>query len=519
MMVENIVIVGGGSAGWLTAAALCRYFTDKKITLIESKTIPIIGVGESTTATMKHFINGHLKIKDEDFMSGVNAIYKCAVKFNDFYHVNDEGYFYPFGQPFLNDSKIPAMGVWDIVKHYYPDLPKDDFTKSLFPASALFTKNKIDENLNGEFDNYNFQIDTGYHLDATKLGDYLKNNYCLERGLNHIIANVVEINENENGIESLILDNGSVIKGDLFIDCSGFRSILLGQKMKPEYVDLSSKLPNNRAWATPIKYKDVYKEMIPYTQSTALANGWAWYTPIANRIGNGYAYCDKYVTKEQALEEFKDYLLSDKVPIKLTKDEVDALPFFEIKMSAGYFKESMVKNVVGIGLSAGFLEPLEGTGLYFVTEPLLQLIKILQRRGINQFIIDAFNQYMEEQFNDWGNTLALFYAQSIRDDSDYWKEIKSKKFSFKHYERIAKDHGAQLNDAYSHIARGCDFAMDVDPVVIDRWQLYANNQFNYEDYARQLKNIFDERKSKWHCSSLSKLHIYDYLKKRGIIKQ
>ena len=517
MKIDNIVIVGGGSAGWLSAAVLCRYFPKKKITLIESKNIPIIGVGESTTAMMKHFINAHLNISDEEFMKGVDAIYKSAVKFEDSYFKGDKGYFYPFGSPFLNNSKIPGTGTWDVVKHFYPEIDNNDFVRSFFPASALFTNNKINTNLNGEFDNYNFRLDTGYHLDATKLGNYLKNSYCLPQGVHHIQADVIQINDSSNGIDNLILDDGQKIKADLFIDCTGFKSILLKDKMKPEFVDLSYKLPNNRAWATPIKYKDVYKEMIPYTKSTALKNGWAWYTPIASRIGNGYAYCDKFTTKEEALEEFKEYLLSDMVPINLTKEEVEKLPFFELQMKAGYYKESMVKNVVGIGLSAGFLEPLEGTGLYFVTEPLLQLVKILQRKGINQFIIDAFNNHIEEQFVSWANTLALFYAQSIRDDSDYWKEIKNKKFGFTNFERITKDHGAQHNDAYSFIARGCEFAMDVDEATIDRWQLYDGLDMDYKSYAEYLKNIFKERKNKWDSHALTSLHIYDYLKNKGII--
>jgi tryptophan halogenase len=517
MKVDSIVIVGGGSAGWLSAAALCRYFPKKQITLIESKNIPIIGVGESTTAMMKHFINAHLKISDDEFMKGVNAIYKCAVKFENFYFNGDGGYFYPFGSPFLNNSKIPGMGTWDIVKYFNPEIDRNDFVRSFFPSSALFTKNKINTNLSGEFDNYNFQLDTGYHLDATQLGNYLKNNYCLARGVSHIQADVVEINDSDAGIDSLILDDGRIINADLFIDCTGFKSLLLKEKMKPEYMDLSHKLPNNRAWATPIKYKDVYKEMIPYTKSTALKHGWAWYTPIANRIGNGYAYCDKFTTREQALEEFKEYLLSDSVPIRLTKDEVDSLPFFELQMKAGYYKESMIKNVVGIGLSAGFLEPLEGTGLYFVTEPLLQLVKILQRKGINQFIKDAFNKHLEEQFIDWSDTLALFYAQSIRDDSEYWKEIKNKKFNFKNFERITKDHGAQYNDAYSFIARGCDFAMDVDEATMDRWILHGGDNINYEAYAKSLKDTFKERKDKWDFNAANSLHIYDYLKNKGIV--
>ena len=326
---NKIVIVGGGSSGWLSAATLIRYCPELEIILVESKNIPTIGVGESTTAMMKQFINNHLGISDEDFVPGVDAIYKMSVKFTDFYYEGDKGFHYPFGSPDLNNLDF-GVESWDIVKAYNPEISRQDFTKSFFSTYKLFENNKIDDNLNGQFGNYNIKTDRGYHLDANKLGIWLKDNYCLPKGVNHIYADVMDVISNDNGVSGLRLSNNTVLEADFFIDCSGFKSILLSKVMKSKFIDLSHELPNNRAWATPIQYKDKEKEMIPYTNCTALKNGWAWYTPIWSRIGNGYAYCDKFVTPEEALAEFKEYLLSDKTPLNLSKKEVDSLPFFVI---------------------------------------------------------------------------------------------------------------------------------------------------------------------------------------------
>ncbi len=537
MSKNKIVIVGGGSAGWMTAAAMIRYFPNKQITLVESANIPTIGVGESTTAAMRHFIRSHLKIEDVDFMPGADAIFKLSVKFNDFYHLNDGGFHYPFGKPLLENLGNSGIEAWDIVKYYNKDLPKDDFTQSYFPAYELFTNNKVSENKNGEFGNFNFLTDVGYHLDANKLGVFLRDKYCIPRGVTNTIGEVSNVNLNSKGfVQSLELSDGSIIEGDLFIDCTGFRSVLLGKTMQSKFIDLSHKLPNNRAWATPIQYKDVYKEMTPFTTSTALKNGWAWYTPIASRIGNGYAYCDKFTTPEAALDEFKEYLASDKVPIKLSKEEIDKLPFFEIKMQAGYRQEAWIKNVVGIGLSQGFLEPLEGTGLFFIIESILQLVKLLGRKDVNQLMIDAYNLNMKGMSESWADILSVLYAQTIREDSDYWFDIKYKKFeldlldidkltsyvSFKtNLSRITHDHSSQWTnyDAYTAFAHGCDFTFDVDDQIMDRWSLWDNKLVNYKELSKQFKSVFEQRKHKWSAESRKEMHVYDYMKKNNLIRK
>lgn len=532
-MNNDIVIVGGGSAGWLAASTLKRYFPDKKITLIESKKIPVIGVGESTTAAMKQFINAHLKISDEDFMKGTDAIYKMSVKFNDFYYVNDGGFHYPFGNPYLKDIEWLGIESWDLVKTFNKNLDKNDFIASLFPAYFLFTENKMNDNHDQMLDNFDPLTDLGYHLDARKLGIWLRDHYCLPRGVEHIIADVNDIIADEDGIKFLILDSDQKIQSKFYVDCTGFASVLL-KKLNSTYVDLSTKLINNRAWATPINYKNIQNEMIPYTSSTALANGWAWYTPIASRIGNGYCYCDNFVDPEQALNEFKNYLLSEKVPIKLSTSEVDNLPFFELKMNAGYYKDSMIKNVVGIGLSAGFLEPLEGTGLFFITDSLLQLVKVLKRKDLNQWTIDSYNLYHRELFELWTDVLSMIYAQTIRNDSDYWKHIKNKKIDrelvdtpwktnfhgMKEYRhRFINDHGSLINvfDAYNAIIHGCDLSVDIDDFVIDRWQLWDRKNVDYRQLSLTYKDIFNERKNKWKNVSNRSEHIYKYLKSRNLI--
>lgn len=531
MKIDTIVILGGGSAGWLSAANFVRYFPDKKIKLVESDRIPTIGVGESTTAMMKYFINGNLKIRDEDFLKGVDGFYKMSVKFNDFYKLNDLGYHYPLATPYIDQLEDMGIQAWDLVRYFYNITDRNDYVSSFYPSYELFTRNKLDYNRYGQFDNFDLDLHSGYHLDANKLGKWLKDNYCLPKGLKHIVGDFSHAETNDKGVKCLVLSDGTKINGDLFVDCSGFRSLLLSGVTGSQYVDVSNKLSNNRAWATPIKYQDRYIEMTPYTTCTALKNGWAWYTPIASRIGNGYSYSDRYIDKDQALEEFKDYLSSDKIPRKLSRKEIDCLPFFELKMQAGYYNENMIGNVVGIGLSAGFLEPLEGTGLLFVTEALLTLNKILYNDRLNQFMVDSFNLYMKEYYETWIDTLCSFYFQTNREDSEYWKEIKYKRvddklldneyhtdyYNIKKYcPRLLIPGSNGFNDAFSAVSRGCDFSFSINESTVDSMSV-LNKQINYQSLADNFKVIFDQRKSKWRSAANNSKHVLDFMLENNLI--
>lgn len=532
----KIVVVGGGSSGWLTAAGLIRTFPNYEICVVESKTIPTIGVGESTTTVVNLFIRDILGIDENEFLRNVDGIYKMAVRFNNFSRTG-ETYYYPFGLPVVRpDIKMLS---WDIVQYCNKHLTNEDMLKLTFPAAHLFLANKIDKNKNNEFNGFDFQKHLGYHFDANKVGAYLRDSYCIPRKVKLIQANVVDVNFMDNKVESLTLDDGSKLTGDLFVDCTGYRSILLGQKMKPKFIDISHKLFNNRAWATPIKYRDKYKEMQPYTTATAIENGWCWYTPIGSRIGNGYAYSDKYVTPEKALDEFKNYILNSN-NYSLTKQEVDELPFFQVPMKTGFYEESMVKNVVAIGLSSGFLEPLEGTGLHFIIWELFTLFRIIEKGLPNQFLIDTFNLSIKKMYQTWTDGLTSVYLFSGKTDTEYWKDIFNLKttdlnlLAQPHYSGLHESSNRILSweghnhtyDLFNATLRGTGFINqinDVDIISTSRGVSFHHQPYSWASdihkESQEILRVFMKNKAQWELNAQKALHIYDFLKQNNAIKE
>jgi hypothetical protein len=424
--INTIVIVGGGSAGWMSAATMISAFPEKNITVIESKDVPIVGVGESTLGGIRNWTQ-FIGLEEDSFFKTTDASYKLSIKFTDFYKKDAGSFHYPFGNP-LGAVDTNPISDWHIKKYFYPDTPTEDFVNCLFPSAALFENNKYSSNRSGEFDNFDPSNDVAYHFDATKFGIWLKDYVCTPRGVNHIIGTVKNIKTNHDGIEKLILESGEEVTADLYIDCTGWKSILLAGALAEPFVSFSDMLPNNKAWATQVPYKDRSIELEGYTNCTARENGWCWNIPLWSRLGTGYVYSDKFVTKEKALEEFKQYLMSDKMIISRSRDEVDSLKFREIDMRVGIHERTFVKNVVAIGLSAGFIEPLESNGLFSVHEFLFKLVDILQRGDISQFDRDMYNISVRDLFTNFAKFVALHYALSHRDDTEYWRTCKNKSF-------------------------------------------------------------------------------------------
>jgi tryptophan halogenase len=423
---NNIVIVGGGSAGWMSAALLKKFFPEKNITLVESPNIPTIGVGESTLGRIKNFC-AMLEIDEKDFMSFTDASYKMSIKFTDFYE-KDGGYFhYPFGNPVLDND--PNMRNWMFKKALYPDTDVKDFVNTYFPHAALFEKNKFSLNTNRKFKNFNPTTDVAYHFDAVKFGLWLKEKYCIPRGVTNILGTINNITQNNNGIEYLELDTGEKITADLFIDCSGFRSLLLGNALNVPFTSYADILPNNKAWACQIPYIDKEKEIEPFTNCTAIGNGWCWNTPLWSRIGTGYVYSDQFISDEEALEEFKEHLCSDKMAIPRTREQLENLIFRQVPFKVGIHEKTFVKNVVAIGLSAGFIEPLESNGLYSVHEFLFMLLKTMLRGPITQWDRDVYNTTTSSMFRDFAYFVALHYALSNRTDTKYWQQNNQRIYS------------------------------------------------------------------------------------------
>jgi len=511
----KIIIVGGGSAGWMTASTLIKEFPKKDITLIESPNIPIIGVGESTIGGIKLWTN-YLGIKNEDFLNKVDGSIKLSIKFTDFYK-KGESFHYPFGKPYIEEN-MAQLNDWWFKKFLYPETPYSNYADSHYPQMALVNQNKCFLNKNNEIP-FNFERDTAYHFDAVKFGLWLKDNYALPRGVKHIKEDIKSIEKNENGIKSL----NNKYKADLFIDCTGFKSLLLGETLKEPFQSYTDLLPNNSAWATRIPYIDKEKELVGYTNCTAIKNGWVWNIPLWSRIGTGYVYSDKFINDEDALIEFKEYLMKSE-PYKLIP--CDNLEFKNIKMRIGIHNRLFVKNVCAIGLSAGFIEPLESSGLFTVHEFLMILLRNIKRDKISQWDKDNFTFQCKKLFRNFAEFVALHYALSHRDDTDYWKANLNKNWE----EKLININPSLINGMLtaSFIRSDINFfpednglhciaaGMHWSPTDLTNI-MYNNNNFNIDFFKEKWqKNIekINERKKNWDKKIKNKTSLFSFLKEK-----
>ena len=509
MKVNNIVIVGGGTAGWITATTFVKLFPNKKLTLIESPNIKTVGVGESTIVPFRQWL-ALMKIKDKDFMKECDASYKFSIRFTNF-HKKDSGVIdYPFSLPEpINENRC---NLWYFKKLINPNTPSTDFADSFYPIMPLVNNNKV--YTGNDLGNFNFYKDTAFHFDATKFGLWLRDNICLPK-VNHIKSNVKEIKTNDLGIESLELENGDIIKADLFIDCTGFKSLLLGKTMGEKFIPYNHILPNNKAWATHIEYTDKEKQLQGVTNATGLKNGWVWNIPLWSKIGTGYVYSDKYTTDEEALNELKQHIKDN--GFKVPKE------FSNIKMRIGIHEKLFVKNVVAIGLSAGFIEPLESNGLYTVHEFLSYLLRVFERDSVTQWDKDVFNFACRNTFNNFAEFVAMHYALSERDDTDYWLDNTNKTYDKDIYQlKPTQNHGFRIhmvNKMYNFrfdeqsgiecISTGFGYF----PFSLNTLRYYNSVQeYDYSQYKEPIKQM-DDRKKVWDETVKHSPILYEYLKR------
>lgn len=518
---KKITVVGGGSAGWMTAAMMIRFFPDKCVSVIESPDHPTVGVGESTLLGIKDYCH-FIQLDELDFMQHTDASYKMSIKFTDFYEKNSGGFHYPFGEPYFDDCK-QGLDDWFFKKANFPETENSDFARSYYPNAALYEQGKFSDNRIKKYGAFDPKKHVAYHFDATKFGLWLKDRYCLPRGVNLISANVIDAEVSEDGIENLLLDNGDRHASDLYIDCTGFKSLLLGQYLQQEFIPYNDMLPNNRAWATRIPYKDKERELEPYTNCTALGHGWVWNIPVWSRLGTGYVYSDKFIDPEAAKEEFKQHLMSNKMICPRTREEVDALEFKDIQMRVGIHKRTFVKNVVAIGLSAGFIEPLESNGLFSVHVFLEKLVKIMLSGSISQFDIDTYNKATRHVFQNFAEFVALHYAFSKRNDTDYWKANNARV-----YDKEMMDLIPSLSVGFADYAERKMFSAETDPSKGLVWVATGMNHpiidrinsekvdFFYGDTKKTFAESWTKmelNKKKWWESAAKELSLNQWLAK------
>jgi 2-polyprenyl-6-methoxyphenol hydroxylase-like FAD-dependent oxidoreductase len=400
---KQVVILGGGTAGWIAANLMATHWhrDEFNITLVESPTIGIVGVGEGSTPPLRGFMNA-IGAKESDWMAACNATYKVGITFKDWsVKPGFTQYFHPFlcqtdeftAPAFFHNSFLIRQGV-DLEGH--PD--------HFFIATRLAEKKLAPVTPA----NFPFEINYGYHFDSGLLGKFLAE-WAAAKGVNYKSATVTDVKLNERGeIASLHTDSGDVIHGDIFVDCSGFRSQLMQQALKVPFESCADSLFNDSAvvFATEREAKPDCK-----TTATAMKHGWAWKIPLTNRNGNGYVYSASFVDDDSAETEFRAHL-------GLLNTDVEAR---KLKFKVGRVAEHWVKNCLAVGLSQGFIEPLEATALDMVQETVVRFIEHYNKGQHTEQNRADFNRHINARFDAIRDYIVCHFRISSRTDSEYWQ--------------------------------------------------------------------------------------------------
>ncbi|WP_297527148.1 tryptophan halogenase family protein [Thiohalobacter sp.] len=412
-MVKRITIVGGGSAGWMTAAHLAQTLPGVEITLVESPNVPIIGVGESTVPPIVDFM-ASLGLKEQDWMPACKATYKSSICFRNFHGTDGKTMWFPFSGTWSVAGR-PAAQHW--LYRYFTD-PAFNDRFSIYDYCTLVPEICRQGKTVRSLPNATY----AYHLDAIALGERLKV-HAKGKGVKHVQALITQVTRREDGaIDRLELDNGEALTADLFVDCSGFRSMLLAGTLEEPFEYYTDALFNDKAIALRLPFDPERREaeMVSYTLCTALSSGWVWTIPLYNRLGTGYVYSSRHLEPDQAETEFRGFLKE-----LLGDDRADGLEAKHLDIRVGKHRRTWVKNCVAIGLSAGFVEPLESTGLQIVQSQVHLLAETLRARGgFNIADVNIYNKSIRDLLDSIKDFLVCHYALTEREDTPYWKDVK-----------------------------------------------------------------------------------------------
>lgn len=413
-MIKNVVIVGGGTSGWMCAAAIAKISpTNTTVTLVESEDIGTIGVGEATIPTLKEF-NDFLGLNEHDVLRECMGTFKLGIEFVD-WHKKGDSYFHPFGfygrdtpefafhQLWLRLKEMSAKGLAPI------DAAGDISDYSICTAAARLGRFSLPQ---GGEDTILSTMRHAYHIDSKRYGQILRS-YAENKNVVRVEGMIVSVEQysGSDEIQSVTLKDGQVISGDLFIDCSGFKSLLIEGAMASEFVDWSHYLPCNRAIAL---QTELTEPPIPYTQATADIAGWRWRIPLQGRLGNGHVYSSEFIKQDEAQKR-----LLESVDGKALTDPL------LLKFRTGHRQYFWKKNCVAIGLAGGFIEPLESTSIHLVQSGIQRLINLWPGRGCNQPETDHYNQLMTADYESTRDFIVLHYNATQRNDTEFWRYVKN----------------------------------------------------------------------------------------------
>lgn len=401
--IKTVVIVGGGTAGWMAAAALVHRFGPNrqiKITVVESNAIGTVGVGEATVPQMREFLK-RLKIDEVDFVRQTNATFKLAIAFDGWAGAGTR-----FMHPFA-DHGAPILGA--PFQHHWTKLHKLGLAQCLDDyclASGLAQAGKFALPRPGEASGM-LPFNYAFHFDATLVAAYLKR-WALGAGVQRVEGTIVKVaRDRESGdVAALALDDGRTVEGEFFIDCSGFRGLLIEETLETGFDDWSHWLPCDRAAAIPCRSSEA---PMPYTRSLASRAGWQWRIPLQHRVGNGHVYCSAFISDEDALKALEAELQGPAL----------AEPRL-LRFTTGMRRRTWNHNVFALGLAAGFLEPLESTSIYLVQKGLSDLINNFPTRVDNPVLRDEVNRRSREHWQHIRDFIILHYALNGRVGEPFW---------------------------------------------------------------------------------------------------
>jgi tryptophan halogenase len=418
--IKDIVVLGGGTAGWMTASYLGKALGPMvNITVLEAPAIPRIGVGEATIPNLHKVFFDFLGIPEDEWMRECNASFKLGIRFIN-WRTPGPGQ----AQPRPHNSRLDHFDhVFGLLpdhrnlplSHYWVQQKLAGTTDVPFDYACYRQPVAFDRKLAPRHRDGTRWASYAWHFDAALVADFLRRFATKRQGAVHIEDRFTDAEVDERGyVTAIRTETGRRLAADLFVDCSGFRSLLMNQLMGEPFLDMSDHLLNDRAVATSVSHDDEADGVEPFTSAIAMSSGWTWKIPLLGRFGTGYVYSSRFATEDEATEEF----------CRMWGLDPERQPLNHIRFRVGRNRRAWVRNVVGVGLSSCFVEPLESTGIYFIYASLYQLVKHLPDKRFDAVLIDRFNHEIETMFDDTRDFIQAHFTFAPRDDTPFWRACK-----------------------------------------------------------------------------------------------